>query len=193
MADVPSSKSLIMKSGLGRISFESRPHIINVATNGLSKEFAQDERHPLSIPSAAKLMDFDHNKLHWRIKTVAKPLARATVRSHAIRKARLGIIQELKRRGYDQDGRVISSENAQTSRKVKPDLKGAMVLNLEQDVLLMSLKATEDSCKHIVNWLISKQNERPAPSRRDHDDRYNRPFKMKSYIMARQYLEDLQK
>ncbi|GAB7344957.1 hypothetical protein MBLNU457_3388t1 [Dothideomycetes sp. NU457] len=138
-------------------------------------------------------MDFDHNELHWRVKTSSKLFPRATIRSYAIRRARDGIIKELKRRGYDNHGRVIPSppEHKQMSRRAKADLKGAMALDIDRDVLTMSLEATDVSCQEIVGWLISKQNQKPPPSRRDSDDRYNHPFEIRSYLMAKQYVEDL--
>lgn len=195
MDEVSSSKLLVFKSGLGRLHFDSRPHVINVATQGLGKEFAQDERHPLHIPLVAKLMDFDHNKLHWKIKTTSRLFYKATIRSHATRKARDGIIRELKLRGYDRDGRIVSSPSghAPIFHGTKANLKGAMSLDLDHNVLAMPPQAMQVACQDIVDWIMSKQNQKSPPSRRDYDDRYNRPFDLKSYAMARQYLEDLRK
>lgn len=193
MADVQAPKLLTLKSGLGRVQFESRPHIFNVATKGLSKEFAQDERHPLHLPSVTNLMDFDHGKFHWRIKIPVKLFPKAIVRNHATRKARNGIVKELKRRGYDEDGRFIRSEHSRPSQARKADLKGAMAVELDQEALAMSQKAVERSCQEIVDWVILSQKHKPAPSRRDRDDRVNHPFKIKSYLMAKQYVEDLNK
>jgi len=190
---VPSRRVINLRTAIGRVLFESRPHIINVASDGIRKEICQDERHPLYLPTVTKLMDHDRERLHWRIRVSSKPFGKSTIRSHAIRKVRVAMITELNRCGYDQYGKVIDAHDARGGETSRADLTGAFSLSLDQSVLTLSSESTEAACGTIVAWILKWQADRLKPPERSNDNRYTAPFDLNAYRMARRYLEDLQK
>jgi len=138
-------------------------------------------------------MDFDRDRLHWRIKVNSKPFGKSTIRSHAIRKVRVALIKELARCGYDKYGKVIVAHEARGGKTSKADLTGAFSLSLDQSLLTTSSEMIDSACGTIVTWILRRQADRLRPNERNLDNRYTAPFDLNAYRMARRYVEDLQK
>jgi hypothetical protein len=134
-------------------NYEKNPQPINVTTLFPTTTFADPRgNHPHHIKTTRRLRQFDPTKLHW---TVAAPVdlsKSAFVRKTAARRVREAFQQELRREGWDPDGRRRLEGGADGNVR-SFDLSGALKMGLVKDAFAVT--ATSEEVKESVGTAVS--------------------------------------
>lgn len=134
------------------LNHEQHASPINTATLPPTANLADARHwHPYQIRMARKLANFDPTKLHW---SVAAPYAlsrSAFVRNTAARRVREAFRQELRRAGWDSDGRRLP-QGGQDGQIQKFDLSGAVRLGLVKEP--HAVTATTEEVRQSASWAV---------------------------------------
>ena len=140
--------------------------------------------HPYHVRTVRKLANFDPTKLHWSVAAPHALSRSAFVRKTAARRVREAFRQELRREGWDSDGRRLP-QGGQDGRVQRFDLSGALRLGLVKDAYAVT--ATAEEVRQSASWAVKTllashkrdmpQQQRSSPkdaSRKAFGDRTNR-------------------
>jgi hypothetical protein len=125
---------------------------INVATLTPTINLADARNwHPYQIRMARKLAEFDPTKLHWSVAVPHALSKSAFVRNTAGRRVREAFRQELRRAGWDSDGRRLP-QGGQDGQVQKFDLSGAVKLGLVKEPCAVT--ATIEEVRQCASWAV---------------------------------------
>ena len=134
------------------LNHEQHAAPINVATLTPTINLADARHwHPYQIRMARKLANFDPTKLHWSVATPHALSKSAFVRDTAARRVREAFRQELRRAGWDSDGRRLP-QGGQDGRVQKFDLSGALRLGLVKEPYAVT--ATAEEVRQSASWAV---------------------------------------
>jgi len=124
-------------------NYEKNPKPINVTTlipTGVFADFKSS--HPFHIKTTRRLAQFDPAKLHWTVTSPADLSKSALVRRTAARRVREAFRQELRRAGWNDDGRR-TPEGGPDGTVPSFDLNGALRLNLVKEAIAVTATSEE--------------------------------------------------
>ncbi|KAM0712177.1 hypothetical protein Q7P37_011271 [Cladosporium fusiforme] len=136
------------------INFERHPEPLNVATFQTTRNFADPRsNHPYHIRTVRRVRAFDASKLHWFVNVPADVSRSAFIRNRAGRRVREAFRAELRKAGWDSDGRRIEAAVA-GGPAVPPvaDLSGALKLGLVKDSFAVT--ATPEEIQLHASWAV---------------------------------------
>lgn len=147
------SSTPITRERLFFLNHEKHANPINTTTLTPTSVVIADPRgcHPYHVRTVRKLENFDPTKLHW---SVAAPYAlsrSAFVRKTAARRVREAFRQELRREGWDSDGRRLP-QGGQDGRIQSFDLSGALRLGLVKEAYAVT--ATAEEVRQSASWAV---------------------------------------
>jgi hypothetical protein len=149
-------------------NYEKIAQPINVTTLFPTTTFADPRgNHPLYVKTTRRLRQFDPTKLHW---TVAAPVdlsKSAFVRKTAARRVREAFQQELRREGWDPDGRRRAEGGADGNVR-NFDLSGALRMGLVKDAFAVTATSEEvkESASSAVSTLLRLHGQGEPKQRR---------------------------
>lgn len=134
------------------INHEKHTTPINTATLPPTINIADAKScHPYHIRTVRKLANFDPTKLHWSVAAPHALSKSAFVRKTAVRRVREAFRQELRRAGWDSDGRRLP-QGGQDGRIQRFDLSGALRLGLVKDTYAVT--ATAEEVRQSASWAV---------------------------------------
>jgi len=134
------------------LNHEQHPAPINIASLTPTISLADARHcHPYQIRMARKLADFDPTRLHWSVAVPHGLSKSAFVRDTAARRVREAFRQELRRAGWDSDGRRLP-EGGQDGRIPRFDLSGAVRLGLVKEPYAVT--ATTEEVRQSASWAV---------------------------------------
>lgn len=164
-------------------NYEKNPSPINVTNFFTTANLAdRNSSHPFHIRTVRRLEQFDPTKLHFSVIAPSDLSNRAFVRDRAARRVREAFQQELRREGWDPDGRR-RPEGGSDGNIRSFDLSGALKLGLVKESFAVT--ATSEEVKQSVSWAVKQlarlqsddeqQQRRPSkpydPTRKRSNDR----------------------
>jgi hypothetical protein len=155
MARPTSRATIFAPSTRNRLFFlnhEQHAAPINVASLTPTTNLADARHwHPYQIRMARKLANFDPTKLHWSVAAPHALSKSAFVRNTAARRVREAFRQELRRAGWDSDGRRLP-QGGQDGRVQRFDLSGALKLGLVKEPYAVT--ATIEEVRQCASWAV---------------------------------------
>lgn len=151
-------------------NYEKNPNPINVTTLFPTIQIADDRNsHPYQIKTIRRLEQFDPTKLHLSVAAPTDLAKSVFVRRTIARRFKEAFRQELRRQGWNPDGRR-RPEGGPAGDVRTFDLKGALRLGLLKDAHVLT--ATSDDVRESISWAVqtlaglqNKDNERPQHER----------------------------
>jgi hypothetical protein len=141
-----------MRDRLFFFNYEKNPQPINVTTLVPTTTFADfKSSHPFHIRTARRLDQFDPTKLHWFVASPADLSRSAMVRKTAARRVREAFRQELRRAGWNDDGKR-SLEGGPDGIVRSYDLSGALRLGLVKEAFAVT--ATSEEVRRSASWAV---------------------------------------
>jgi hypothetical protein len=139
------------------LNHEKHPAPINIASLTPTINLADARHcHPYQIRMARKLDNFDPTKLHWSVAAPHGLSKSAFVRTTAARRVREAFRQELRRSGWDSDGRRLP-QGGQDGRIQRFDLSGAVRLGLVKEPYAVT--ATAEEVRQSASWAVKTLSE----------------------------------
>jgi len=134
--------------------------------------------HPYHVRMVRKLENFDPTKLHWAVAAPQALSRSAFVRKTAARRVREAFRQELRREGWDSDGRRLP-EGGQDGRIQSFDLSGAFRLGLVKEAYAVT--ATAEEVRQSASWAVktlvaSHRKDMPKQRQGSFKDENRKPF-----------------
>jgi hypothetical protein len=134
------------------LNHEQHPAPINIASLTPTINLADARHcHPYQIRMVRKLANFDPTKLHWSVAVPHGLSKSAFVRDTAARRVREAFRQELRRAGWDSDGRRLP-QGGQDGRTQRFDLSGAVKLGLVKEPYAVT--ATTEEVRQSASWAV---------------------------------------
>lgn len=135
------------------INFARNPGPINITTLIPTQTFVDPRSvHPYRIRTQRKLQAFDASKLHWTVSVPVDVSKSAYIRNRVGRRVREAFRQELRRAGWESDGRVVPSGDGEGVKTPSFNLSGALKLGLVKDSF--ALTATIEEVRSNAAWAV---------------------------------------
>jgi len=114
-----------------------------------------EEHHPKHIITRRRLEAWDPRKLHWAIKCPQNVSKKKVVRNWAVRRVREALVAELRKNGYDRDGKAkdVASSNSHT----QPAIIGSLQIAVNSDVLVAPITDIREQCEKMVQKVVRAQ------------------------------------
>ena len=135
--------------------FQPNPKPINCCTFNSTKMFASEPDHPLHIRTQRRLAAFNPNVLHWTVKAPLELSKKAVVRNWAIRRVKAAFREELKRKGWDVEGKPLGGGEGEW----KQPLRGALCVHLlkNQSIIVASGEGVKQQCSWLLRKVVAAQ------------------------------------
>lgn len=152
-------------------NYDRNPSPINVTTLIPTTQIADlRNSHPYQIRTLRRLDQFDPTKLHLSVVAPVDLAKSVFVRRTITRRIKEAFRQELRRQGWNPDGKR-RLEGGPDGNVKNFDLSGALRLGLVKDAHVLT--ATSEDVKHSVTWAVrtlmglhnNNDNERPQNKR----------------------------
>ena len=145
--------------------YDISPGNLDVTTRAQTYARYYLQSQPLHLQTRRAVRSIDKEKFRWRIACPATLSSKRTVRTWLSRRVGTAVREELKRRGFGEDGEILrllgeSEDHFERSRRPPTQLKGALVVNLRESVFTAPFTAVQELCRMMFNDILTRKRRR---------------------------------
>lgn len=150
-------------------TYQPRPKPLNCTTHYSTSILAREADTVMGMKIRRAKQSFNPDNFIWVARCPVDMCKKSTYRHLIVKKIRKVFVQELEKRGYDRDGKIVSQKGeSESGTEAKRDLRGALLILLNsQGDKAKALNATSEELRAALQYVFEKvlPQQSDAPGR----------------------------